>query len=259
MTAVAAALETAVGRAGRAARSWPTAPPLRDALPDAPPPVLDLDTIQAALSAAAQRAVGGGPAGFLLFSLSSFFSFLSFSPSFSSLFSFVPSFFFPFFFFFSPLLSFSSLSFLLFFSLCCCGDEFTVQTSSRFRCFVAHATFGKPLRTFPGSCSSAAPRWTPTISCAYCWRAAGRQVRRDRAGVVEPDHRAARGLRDHVVVDQRRACARHHRDADADEARCGSRCRMIATSRRYLPQPATMPKLGAFSITLPVTEVSAST
>ena len=34
---------------------------------------------------------------------------------------------------------------------------------------------------------------------------------------------------------------------------------VITTSRRYLPQPATMPNAGAFSMTLPVTEVSAST
>jgi len=34
---------------------------------------------------------------------------------------------------------------------------------------------------------------------------------------------------------------------------------VMATSRRYLPQPAMMPKAGAFSITLPDTEVSAST
>ena len=34
---------------------------------------------------------------------------------------------------------------------------------------------------------------------------------------------------------------------------------VIATSRKYLPQPAMMPNDGAFSITLPVTEVSAST
>jgi hypothetical protein len=33
----------------------------------------------------------------------------------------------------------------------------------------------------------------------------------------------------------------------------------IATSRRYLPQPATIPKDGAFSMTLPVTALSAST
>jgi uncharacterized repeat protein (TIGR03809 family) len=33
----------------------------------------------------------------------------------------------------------------------------------------------------------------------------------------------------------------------------------MATSRRYLPQPAMMPKAGAFSITLPITDVSAST
>ena len=32
---------------------------------------------------------------------------------------------------------------------------------------------------------------------------------------------------------------------------------VIATSRRYLPQPAMMPNEGAFSITLPVTELSA--
>ena len=32
----------------------------------------------------------------------------------------------------------------------------------------------------------------------------------------------------------------------------------MATSRRYLPQPAMMPNDGAFSITLPVTEESAS-
>src|SRR6266567_3676891 len=34
---------------------------------------------------------------------------------------------------------------------------------------------------------------------------------------------------------------------------------VITTSRRYLPQPATIPNAGAFSITLPVTDVSAST
>src|SRR3977135_518380 len=33
----------------------------------------------------------------------------------------------------------------------------------------------------------------------------------------------------------------------------------MTTSRRYLPQPAMIPNDGAFSITLPVTEVSAST
>src|ERR1700694_3008178 len=33
----------------------------------------------------------------------------------------------------------------------------------------------------------------------------------------------------------------------------------ITPSRRYLPQPATIPNDGAFSITLPDTEVSAST
>ena len=34
---------------------------------------------------------------------------------------------------------------------------------------------------------------------------------------------------------------------------------VMATSRRYLPQPAMMPKEGAFSTTLPVTDESAST
>jgi len=34
---------------------------------------------------------------------------------------------------------------------------------------------------------------------------------------------------------------------------------VITTSRRYLPHPATIPNDGAFSITLPVTELSAST
>jgi hypothetical protein len=38
-------------------------------------------------------------------------------------------------------------------------------------------------------------------------RAIGGQIRRDGAGVIEPDHRAARRFRDHVVVDQRRAGA----------------------------------------------------
>ena len=33
---------------------------------------------------------------------------------------------------------------------------------------------------------------------------------------------------------------------------------VMAMSRRYLPQPATIPNDGAFSITLPVTDESAS-
>jgi hypothetical protein len=33
---------------------------------------------------------------------------------------------------------------------------------------------------------------------------------------------------------------------------------VMATSRSYMPQPATIPNDGAFSITLPVTELSAS-
>jgi hypothetical protein len=89
-------------------------------------------------------------------------------------------------------------------------------------------------------------------------RALGGKIRRDGASVIEADHGAARRFRDHVVVDQGRARARHHRHADADEG-VGITLPDITTSRRYLPQPAMIPNAGAFSITLPVTDVSAST
>src|SRR5712692_1325073 len=48
-------------------------------------------------------------------------------------------------------------------------------------------------------------------------RAFGGKIRRNGAGVIEPDHGATRRFRDHVVVDYFCSCARHHRDADADE------------------------------------------
>src|SRR5450631_691519 len=48
-------------------------------------------------------------------------------------------------------------------------------------------------------------------------RALGRQIGCHRPRMIEPDHGAARRFRDHVVVDQRRACAWRHRHADSDE------------------------------------------
>ena len=45
-----------------------------------------------------------------------------------------------------------------------------------------------------------------------------RQIRRDGAGVIEPDHGAARRFRDHVVVDERGAGAVKHRHAYAGKS-----------------------------------------
>ena len=84
------------------------------------------------------------------------------------------------------------------------------------------------------------------------------QVAGNDEDLVEPEHRAARRVNDGVVVDERGACARQ---TDTPMPAKALRITLpdMVTSRRYLPQLEMMSKADAFSITLPVTESSAST